>query len=258
MLASTAPPTHLWLLLLLFVLDATGGISSGKSSVSSYLTSSAHSFGLIDFDLIAREVVVPGHRSGGLEKVVAAFGPGVLKQDGTLDRAKLGGLIFHDAGARARLNWCLKVPIWSTFFRRAASMFFVEGRREIILDVPLLFESKLSALCSETVVVFVRPEVQRARLMARDNITAELAQAKIDAQWPLERKVGLADTVIENDGSIPQLHQALDSWAEAHRAKLKRQSEWNKWIPTVPTLVLVAALAPLLLSITALSRWMLF
>lgn len=240
-----------------------GGISTGKSAVCSYLTSTSapHQFALIDFDKIAREVVEPGHRSGGLDRVVAEFGRGVLRDDGTLDRAKLGGMIFGDASARARLSRVMKVPIWSTFFRRALAMFFLEGHREIILDVPLLFESKLSMLCSETMVIYAGADTQRTRLMARDSISSEAAQTKMDAQWPLDRKVALADTVIENDGTLPQLHQALDAWVRTHQAQQARgglRGELAKWTPTVPTLLIVAACAPILLSITALSRWILF
>jgi dephospho-CoA kinase len=155
------------------LLSDSGGISSGKSAVSSYLQSPKHRLPLIDFDLIAREVVQPGHRSGGLEAVKRVFGAGVLQADGTLDRAKLGTLIFNDPSARARLSATLRPAIWSTFARQALRMFFLQGHREVVLDVPLLFESKLSWLCSDTMVVNVSPDVQRERLMKRGTKVTE-------------------------------------------------------------------------------------
>ena len=145
----------------------SGGISSGKSSVSSYLQSPRHGVALLDFDLIAREVVTPGHPSGALQSIRRRFGDGVLQADGSLDRAKLGAIIFGDAQARAKLNKAMQWPIWRTFLLHAGRLFFCERRREVVLDVPLLFESKISAICSENVVVYTSPDVQKERLMKR-------------------------------------------------------------------------------------------
>ena len=155
----TVPASHLFVW--------SGGISSGKSSVSAYLQSPRHGVALLDFDLIAREVVTPGHPSGALQSIRRRFGDGVLQADGSLDRAKLGAIIFGDAQARAQLNKAMQWPIWRTFLLHAGRLFFCEGRREVVLDVPLLFESKISAICSENVVVYTSPDVQKERLMKR-------------------------------------------------------------------------------------------
>jgi len=152
-------------------LGCSGGISSGKSSVSSYLQSPRHGVALLDFDLIAREVVTPGHPSGALQSIRRRFGDGVLQADGSLDRAKLGAIIFGDAQARAKLNKAMQWPIWRTFLLHAGRLFFCEGRREVVLDVPLLFESKISAICSENIVVYTSPDVQKERLMKRGTHT---------------------------------------------------------------------------------------
>jgi len=233
----------------------TGGISSGKSSVTRYLSGPAHRLPVIDFDAIAREVVVPGHRSGALQAVRKAFGDGVLREDGTLDRAKLGAIIFNDPTARARLSATMRPAIWSTFARQALHLFFREGHREVVLDVPLLYESGLSWLCSDCVVVYVSEETQRARLMQRDAIDAAVADSKIRAQWSLDRKKALADVVIDNDGTIDELHQKLDAWLAAHNEKLNRHW-WRAWVPTVPTVLIAAAVVPATLALTAAARWM--
>lgn len=145
--------------------------------MSSYLQSGRHGVALLDFDLIAREVVAPGHPSGALQAIRRRFGDGVLQADGGLDRAKLGAIIFGDAKARANLNAAMQWPIWRTFIMHAARLFFCEGRREVVLDVPLLFESKISAICSETIVVYCTPEVQKERLIKRGTVTHTDRQA---------------------------------------------------------------------------------
>jgi dephospho-CoA kinase len=180
----------------------------------------------------------------------------VLREDGTLDRAKLGQIIFNDPSARARLSRTMRPAIWLTFLRKALHLFFREGHREVLLDVPLLFESGLSWLCSDTLIVYVGPETQRARLMARDAIEAQAAEAKMNAQWSLEKKKKMADVIIDNEGSIEELHAKLDAWIAAHSDKQQRHW-WRAWMPTVPTVLLTIAIAPAVLVLTAFSRWML-
>ena len=244
----------------------TGGIASGKSATSSYLSSPPHSFPLIDFDLIAREVVTPGHRTGALDKIVRVFGEGVLKEPAadstsdaprTLDRTKLGALIFSNPAARSKLNSLMRVPIWSTFLLHSCDLFFRRGARTILIDVPLLFEVGLNRICDESIVVRVSPEVQSARLQARDTIAAQEAQAKINAQWSLDKKAALADVVIDNDGSLAQLQAKLDGWAEAERRREARKAQWTSWrgwVPTVPAILAGLILAPLSVAITAWIR----
>ena len=87
-----------------------------------------------------------------------------------------------------------------------------------------------------------------------DGVTSEVADSKIGAQWPLDKKRALADIVIDNDGTLPQLHEKLDAWMAAH-AERQTRHWWQQWVPTVPTLLLVAVATPVLLSLTAFSRW---
>ena len=207
---------------------------------------------VIDFDLISREVVQPGHRTGALEKIRKVFGEKVIKQDGTLDREALGQIIFNDGKKRATLSRLMKLPIWSTFALKALQL-TREGHRDIILDVPLLFESKLNLLCTETVCVTVNPEIQQARLMLRDKIGAEAATSKIKAQWPLEKKVALADTVLENNGTREQLREQIDAWL-AKRQSIAESSPLLAWKPTVPSVLLSLVFVPLSFGLTYLAR----
>ena len=177
------------------VIGLTGGIACGKSAVAALLAE--RGVAVVDADQGAREVVAPG--SDGLAAVVEAFGAGVLSPDGTLDRKRLGERVFGDEAARRRLNGILhpRIAQWSAerFMALAA-----EGRPFAVYEAALLVENGAHRAMGGLIVVTARPEVQRARLMARDGIDAAAAQARIDAQWPLEKKVAVATEVIDNSG----------------------------------------------------------
>lgn len=93
-----------------------------------------------------------------------------------------------------------------------------------------------------------------ARPALADGVTSEVADSKIGAQWSLDKKRAMADIVIDNNGTLPELHEKLDAWMAAH-AERQTRHWWQQWVPTVPTLLLVAVATPLILSLTALSRW---
>ncbi|MBP6829911.1 MAG: dephospho-CoA kinase [Deltaproteobacteria bacterium] len=177
------------------VIGLTGGIACGKSAVAAMLAE--RGVAIVDADQGAREVVAPG--SDGLSEVVAAFGEGVLSPDGSLDRKRLGERVFGDEEARKKLNAILhpRIAQWSAerFMALAA-----EGRPFAVYEAALLVENGAHRAMGGLIVVTARPEVQRARLMARDGIDAAAAQARIDAQWPLEKKVAVATEVIDNSG----------------------------------------------------------
>ena len=193
------------------VIGLTGGIACGKSAVAALLA--ARGVAVVDADVGAREVVAPG--SDGLAAVVAAFGEGVLAADGTLDRKALGEKVFGDEEARQRLNQILhpRIGQWSAerFMALAA-----EGHALVVYEAALLVENGVHKSLGGLIVVTARPEVQRARLMARDGIDAAAAQARMDAQWPLEKKVAVATEVIDNSGDraaleaqVAALHERL-------------------------------------------------
>lgn len=177
----------------------TGGIASGKSTVSNLFKS--HGVPVVDADLVARDVVRKG--TGGWKKVVAAFGDDLLLENGEIDRARLGQIVFSDATKRQLLNRLLAPYISSGIFWEVL-MLWIKGCKVVILDIPLLFEAKMDRWTSPIIVVWVDPETQAQRLMARDGISEEQARNKITAQAPLDWKKTKAHIVIDNSGTLEE------------------------------------------------------
>lgn len=189
------------------VLGLTGGIATGKSTVSRFL----HQQGavVIDGDLVARQVVAP--HQPGLARLVAAFGPTILAPDGTLKRAQLGQMVFGHPAAEAKLNGILgplihQEIVWQLTQARQA------GVRLVILDVPLLYEGGYETLCDAVMVVQVSAATQFRRLMARNGYDETTAHQRINAQWPLAKKAARAQVVINNEGSVAQTHHQVMAW----------------------------------------------
>lgn len=153
---------------------------------------------LIDADGLAREVVQPG--SPGLGEVAEQFGSGILRADGSLDRKALGEIVFADAGARKRLEQILHPLIRALMRERMEEASRRSPDKLVVVDVPLLFESKLEGMFDETMLVYIPQELQLARLQERDGLSREQAQRRVDAQMPIEDKRALADHVIDNSG----------------------------------------------------------
>ncbi|GGZ68816.1 dephospho-CoA kinase [Streptomyces echinoruber] len=189
----------------------TGGIGAGKSEVSRLLVE--HGAVLIDADRIAREVVAPG--TPGLAAVVDAFGEDVLTADGSLDRPRLGSIVFADPEKLAVLNSIVHplVGARSRELEAAAAEDAV-----VVHDVPLLTENGLAPLYDVVVVVDARPETQLDRLVRQRGMTEEDARARMAAQAPREKRLEIADIVIGNDGSREQLRQRVrEVWADLER-----------------------------------------
>jgi dephospho-CoA kinase len=189
----------------------TGGIGAGKSEVSRRLA--AQGAIVIDADLIAREVVAPG--TDGLAEVVAAFGPGILAADGSLDRAKLGDLVFADPDKLARLNAIVHPRV-------GARMRELEDRAGpgaiVVHDVPLIAENNLADGYDLVVVVDVPPRIQLDRLVRQRGMSREQARARIAAQASREQRLAIAGMVVDNSGSLAELdRQVGDLWAELRR-----------------------------------------
>src|SRR6478609_2755580 len=182
------------------VFGITGGIGSGKSTVAALLRE--RGVPVVDADELARQAVAPG--SPGLADVVQAFGTEVLGADGSLDRKKLGALVFSDETARKRLNSLTHPRVRQLSQERFAEL----GRQGVELagyDVPLLFEVGLDAVLQPVVVVAASEATQLARVMARDGSSEGDARARIAAQLPLDEKRRRANYVLENDGSRAEL-----------------------------------------------------
>jgi len=194
----------------------TGGIGSGKSEVARRLV--AHGAVLIDADLAAREVVVPG--SGGLKRIAAAFGDDVLGPDGSLDRARLGEIVFKDPELRAQLNAIVHplVRQWMLAAERTAVQAADPPGPIIVHDVPLLAESRGKGGFDLVIVVDVPPELQIERLVGQRGMTPDQAGARMNAQASREQRLEVADIVIDNSGSLADLDRRVAAlWADLQR-----------------------------------------
>lgn len=193
------------------VIGITGGIASGKSSVSTFIKELG--FSVIDADIVAREVVEPGEEA--FQEIVNEFGEGILLPEGDIDRAKLGNLIFHSEEKRLKLNSIVH-PAVRKRMRELAEKAFQEGAETVFMDIPLLFESKLTFMVEKTLLVYVDEEIQLARLMSRNNLSEKDALARIASQMPLREKCALADAVVNNNGELEdtkeQVRKVLIEW----------------------------------------------
>ncbi|PIK37859.1 putative dephospho-CoA kinase domain-containing protein [Apostichopus japonicus] len=189
----------------MFLIGLTGGIASGKSTVSSFF----HELGcpIIDADKIAREVVEPGKPAWKL--IVQHFGREVLQADGTLDRPKLGNIIFNDSSKRKLLNSCTHPAIQREMIWQVIKCLF-KGYHFVVLDVPLLLDgSALKSFMNQIVVVYCDEETQLERLKTLRNLTQEEAVSRIQSQLPLSEKSKLADHVLDNSGKLETTKAAV-------------------------------------------------
>jgi dephospho-CoA kinase len=192
------------------VIGLTGGIASGKSSVARFFLGKGAA--VIDADDLAREDVEPGSR--GLAAVAAAFGPGILTPDGSLDRKCLGALVFSDNSKRSLLEGLLHPEI-KRLAEERISCAAGAGHQVVFYVAPLLIEAGVTDRVDEVWVVTVRPEIQLERLMLRDGLNREEAQRMIDSQMPLAEKERYGRIVIDNSGSPQETARKLaEIWAD--------------------------------------------
>ena len=186
----------------------TGGIASGKSTVSELLAG----FGavIVDSDKIAREVVEPG--TPGLAQVVAEFGPSVLTESGALDRAKVGEIVFADQGARERLN-AIVHPLVGARSAELEEAGRAAGKL-VVNDIPLLVEVGYAPFFDEVIVVDVPVETQVERAIAR-GMTEIDARARIAAQASREDRLAAATYVIDNTGTLDDLRKRVQEIYDA-------------------------------------------
>jgi dephospho-CoA kinase len=189
----------------------TGGIGSGKSEVSRRLA--AQGAVVIDADLIAREVVAPG--TEGLAEIERAFGGGVLAPDGSLDRGRLGEIVFADPDLLATLNAIVHPRVGA----RMRELEDSAGPGTVVVhDVPLIAENGLAGGYDLVVVVDVPPRVQLDRLVRLRGMTQEQAAARMAAQASREQRLAIAGMVVDNSGSLAELdRQVGELWAELRR-----------------------------------------
>jgi len=181
----------------------TGGIATGKSSAARLLEQ-RHGLPVLDADLYARQALEPGQPA--TEAVLERFGTGVVSSSGVVDRRALGAIVFNNPEQRRWLEQLVHPIVRERFDQELMRL---KARPAVVLMIPLLFESGLEALCSETWLVDCDESQQLQRLMARDQLSEAEAQARMNAQWPLTRKRELADVLISNHTSSEALQIEL-------------------------------------------------
>ena len=193
------------------VIGLTGGIASGKSTVSQMIKEKG--IRVVDADVIAKEAVSKG--TPALHQIVQTFGEDVLLPNGELNRQQLGAIIFSDEEKRKQLNAIVHPEVRKEMLEQRD-----EGINQqetfVVLDIPLLFESKLEGLVDRIIVVYTTPELQLSRLMNRNDLSEEEALNRIHSQQSLEEKCQKADRVIENTKDLAfmrkQLQNILNEW----------------------------------------------
>ena len=189
------------------IVGLTGGISSGKSTVSSYLKQLK--IPVIDADEVARKVVEPN--SQGAREIRKTFGSDVFEEDGSLNRQKLGALVFSNAENRQKLDDLLQ-PLIKIMILDEIEEYRQKGENMIVLDLPLLFEKQYEELCEDIIVVYISKELQLERLMRRNQYTKQEALSRIDSQLSIEEKRKRATVLLDNQGTIQQLYHQVEQW----------------------------------------------
>ena len=186
----------------MFTVALTGGVASGKSTVERLFAS--RGIEIVDADHVAREVVAAG--TAGLADIVEVFGTDVLSADGSLDRRAMRERVFADERARRQLEAIIHPRVREVLRQRASEVHSAYG----MLVIPLLVESGDYAWVNRVLVVDVPREVQRERLLKRDGISRELAEAMLDAQASREQRLAVADDVIDNSADLESLDAAVE------------------------------------------------
>lgn len=193
------------------VIGLTGGIASGKSTVSQMIKEKG--IRVVDADIIAKEAVSKG--SAALHQIVQTFGEEVLLPNGELNRQQLGAIIFSDEEKRKQLNAIVHPEVRKEMLKQRDEG-VSNNETFVVLDIPLLFESKLEGLVDRIIVVYTTPELQLSRLMNRNDLSEEEALNRIHSQQSLEEKCQKADRVIENTKDLAfmrkQLENILNEW----------------------------------------------
>ncbi|WP_289137397.1 dephospho-CoA kinase [uncultured Brevibacillus sp.] len=187
------------------ILGLTGGIATGKSTVTAMLRE--RGIPVIDADQIAREVVEQGKPA--YEAIVRHFGRDILLEDGQLDRKKLGEVVFSDEAERQKLN-AIVHPEVRRVMRQEAEAAEENGAPIVFMDIPLLYESKLQYLVEKIVVVYAPSDMQLARMMERDELDEEQAKKRLRAQFPIDQKKLEADFLIDNSQSREETQRQVE------------------------------------------------
>jgi dephospho-CoA kinase len=193
------------------IVGVTGGIASGKSTVSKMLE--ALGAPIIDYDVIAREIVEPGEPAW--KDIVGYFGVQVIGADRRIDRKKLSHIVFRDEEKRKKLESFTHPRIIEIAAQQADKIAEKNPNAVIQEVIPLLFEAKLQHLVHKVILVYIPREAQIERLMKRDGISWEAAESILKAQLPIDGKLGYADFVIHNEGTLEETRRQVERvWEE--------------------------------------------
>jgi len=193
------------------VVGLTGGIASGKSTVSDMLEELGAP--LIDFDLIARQVVEPGTHS--LKVIVNYFGKQILAEGGTLDRKKLSKIVFQDFEKRKKLESFTHPPIYEEFFKQIDEIAKKNPDAVIQVSIPLLIELNMQSAFDNLIIVYVSQKTQVERLAQRDGISIKEAANILKSQLSIDEKIGFANFIINNENTVEETKKQVNKvWLE--------------------------------------------
>ncbi|KUP05569.1 dephospho-CoA kinase [Bacillus coahuilensis p1.1.43] len=196
------------------IIGLTGGIASGKSTVSTMLLQKG--FKVIDADIAARKVVEPGEEA--YLQIIEEFGQQIIWPSGELNRERLGEVIFNNEEKRLMLNSIVHPAVRKEMIKEKEEALEI-GRKTIFMDIPLLFESKLTWMVDKVILVYVERDEQIKRLMRRNEYSEEMALSRIQSQMPLEEKVALSDIIINNNKTFKETEDQVDSIIEKWELK---------------------------------------
>ena len=189
------------------IIGLTGGIASGKTTVSDYLKK--RGYVVLDADAYSKKTTAKN--GPAIPAIIEAFGVDIVDEAGELDRKKLGSIIFNDADKRRELNEIVH-PLIREMMNADEEKYIQKGH--VFLDIPLLFENGLNERCDYVVTVFVDRDTQIKRLTARNDLTVEEAEARINSQMPLTEKVQKSDFRLDNNGTVEMLYEQIDRFTE--------------------------------------------
>jgi len=197
----------------MIIIGLTGGIGSGKSTVAKYLSDKG--FPVIDADRVSREIVGPGMKA--TKAIESAFGIGVINSDGSLNRKKLGDMVFSDSEKLNRLNKITHTEILDKIKKKILQL-EKDDARLIFIDAPLLFEAGFNSLVHETWVIDAPEELRIKRVKDRDSISVENIKARIASQMEQALKNKQATVVIDNSLGMEELHKKIDQLLKKYEA----------------------------------------
>jgi len=186
------------------VIGLTGGIGSGKSTVSQMMAERGAV--VIDADRVGHEAYQPGTKTW--QDLVAAFGNGIIAQDGAIDRRKLGAIVFGNPDELARLNRIVH-PRMFEMMKERIERYREQGTKVVVLDAAILFEANWTPLVEEVWVVVTDESAVIKRASARSGLPEEQIRSRLRAQMPVSEKVKKANVVIKNDGSLEDLRAKI-------------------------------------------------